>query len=349
MAGMEESLVGHSIENEDYDALQLILTPEDSTESFIVLLIEKGGPWSFNSHLLILHGLQEADDPMTVPLVNVDYWVLLLIHDIPLGFMSKRVARLDWAMVKAFVQFGYIAKIKKSPWNGMHRYVLHKGDQHLRTADGYVKRKEVNMVEEDNPIEQTVDLKRPRIYNQPPEVSVTEDLTGANNVLSASLAQPAGRNKNFKLEHPGAEVIPECSPSAIFTERHRPCDSFPHRNKVAQIEDGKIKHIDVMITNDYYGNSWRFTGFYGAPDVRDQLESWQLLQKKQGGLPRNEWQMNNFRNALADCNLEDMGFKEIGSSNLRQYGYSNPLVKIKSVNCGTMQKEQYPKNFRVSA
>ncbi|XP_039020907.1 uncharacterized protein LOC120152864 [Hibiscus syriacus] len=91
---MEESLVGHSIENEDYDALQLILTPEDSTESFIVLLIEKGGPWSFNSHLLILHGLQEADDPMTVPLVNVDYWVLLLIHDIPLGFMSKRVARL---------------------------------------------------------------------------------------------------------------------------------------------------------------------------------------------------------------------------------------------------------------
>lgn len=33
--------------------------------------IEKNGPWTFSSHLLILHRLKDGDDPLVVPL----YWV----------------------------------------------------------------------------------------------------------------------------------------------------------------------------------------------------------------------------------------------------------------------------------
>lgn len=34
----------------------------------------QGSPWTFNGHLLVFHCFGEGDDPMSVPLVNVDFW-----------------------------------------------------------------------------------------------------------------------------------------------------------------------------------------------------------------------------------------------------------------------------------
>lgn len=61
------------------------------------------GPWTFNSHLLILHQLKEGDDPLTVPLSWVDFWIL--IYDVPMGFMSEAVARQLGDFVGSFLEY----------------------------------------------------------------------------------------------------------------------------------------------------------------------------------------------------------------------------------------------------
>lgn len=43
--------------------------------------------WTFNSHLLIAHMIQENEDPLSIPLVYSDWWVQ--IHDLPPGFFRE--------------------------------------------------------------------------------------------------------------------------------------------------------------------------------------------------------------------------------------------------------------------
>ncbi|KAE8681103.1 hypothetical protein F3Y22_tig00111342pilonHSYRG00154 [Hibiscus syriacus] len=65
--------------------------------------LERGGPWNFNSHLLILHRLSAGDDPLAILLVFLDYWVL--VHDVPIGFMSKKVARALGNFLGVFIDY----------------------------------------------------------------------------------------------------------------------------------------------------------------------------------------------------------------------------------------------------
>jgi hypothetical protein len=90
-------------------------------------------------------------------------------------------------------------------------------------------------------------------------------------------------------------------------------------------------HIDVEITeNDGY--KWRFTGVYGEPKQEERNKTWKLLRtlknhsslpwlcagdfneilydwEKEGGAPRPHVYMDNFRTALEDYNLSNLGFK----------------------------------------
>lgn len=50
--------------------------------------VEKGSPWTFNNHLLILHQIKEDEDPLVIPHVYVDFWVQ--IHDLSPGFFRKK-------------------------------------------------------------------------------------------------------------------------------------------------------------------------------------------------------------------------------------------------------------------
>ncbi|GMI76000.1 hypothetical protein HRI_001269300 [Hibiscus trionum] len=91
------------------------------------------------------------------------------------------------------------------------------------------------------------------------------------------------------------------------------------------------RHIDVSFTDDLDGFSWRFTGFYGAPEERNRDDSWNLLRQlndtndlpwlvlgdfnellfateKFGGRQRNQRQMDNFAAALNECSLDDIGY-----------------------------------------
>ncbi|GMJ03098.1 hypothetical protein like AT3G31430 [Hibiscus trionum] len=65
--------------------------------------IERGGPWNFNNHLLILHRLVEGEDPMEVPLTHISIWVL--IHNLPHGFMSEAVAHIMGNFLGSFLEY----------------------------------------------------------------------------------------------------------------------------------------------------------------------------------------------------------------------------------------------------
>ena len=89
-------------------------------------------------------------------------------------------------------------------------------------------------------------------------------------------------------------------------------------------------HIDVQVVS-CQGSPWRFTGFYGHPEVNRRHHGWMLLRRlhgmsnlpwlcagdfneilvqseKLGGVLRPQWQMTGFRDALDDCDLQDIGF-----------------------------------------
>ena len=46
----------------------------------------EGGPWTFDSHMLLLHRLQPRDVPKQIQLFYVDLWVH--VHDLLIGFMA---------------------------------------------------------------------------------------------------------------------------------------------------------------------------------------------------------------------------------------------------------------------
>ncbi|KAK2976049.1 hypothetical protein RJ640_024777 [Escallonia rubra] len=101
------------------------------------------------------------------------------------------------------------------------------------------------------------------------------------------------------------------------------------------IQSFSQNHIDATIGADQDNFKWRFTGFYGHPQVAKRMESWNLLRRlkgrdclpwlcggdfneilrqdeKEGRAPKSNLQMRNFREALDDCDLADLeysGFK----------------------------------------
>lgn len=53
--------------------------------------VSRGGPWSFDSALLVINTIKTGEDPMKVALFEVDFWIQ--IHDLPIGYMSEGVGK----------------------------------------------------------------------------------------------------------------------------------------------------------------------------------------------------------------------------------------------------------------
>lgn len=89
-------------------------------------------------------------------------------------------------------------------------------------------------------------------------------------------------------------------------------------------------HIDVIVQEDD-DFKWRLTRIYRAAHSERKVETWRLMRtlnhqinlpwvcmgdfneilfqhEKQGGAPRGHTCMQNFRDALEWCNLNDLGF-----------------------------------------
>jgi hypothetical protein len=102
-------------------------------------------------------------------------------------------------------------------------------------------------------------------------------------------------------------------------------------NYFLEIFNYSRQHINAIIRNEDGSPSWKFTGFYGNPNPVKCSESWDLLRvlknfqpsawlcagdfneileqaEKDGAALRRNSQINNFRMALEDCDLSDLGF-----------------------------------------
>jgi hypothetical protein len=99
-----------------------------------------------------------------------------------------------------------------------------------------------------------------------------------------------------------------------------------------EIKNYSSGHIDAMVQNiDRNTPKWRFTGFYGEPRAENRHQSWKFLRtlysvqnsawlcmgdfnetmynnEHFSRSARPEWQMRNFREAIEDCQLLDVGW-----------------------------------------
>ncbi|KAL0405661.1 UNVERIFIED_CONTAM: putative mitochondrial protein [Sesamum latifolium] len=98
------------------------------------------------------------------------------------------------------------------------------------------------------------------------------------------------------------------------------------------IQSFSAHHIDTTVKINEFPDTWRFTGFYGHPDASKWKTTWNLLrqlrqlssrpwlcvgdfneilhhyEKEEGNL-RAKWQIDDFRQCLTDCELNDLGYK----------------------------------------
>lgn len=98
------------------------------------------------------------------------------------------------------------------------------------------------------------------------------------------------------------------------------------------IQNFSRRHINVVVQSQSKGDMWNLTGFYGHPEVAKRVEAWALMRHL-ANLPPEPWlcmsdfneitsvskmsshrfrrmsQMQDFRLALGDCKLSDLGFK----------------------------------------
>lgn len=89
-------------------------------------------------------------------------------------------------------------------------------------------------------------------------------------------------------------------------------------------------HIDIIIKEED-GFLWRYTGIYGESKMEEKTNTWDLLRRlkaernlpwlcggdlneilfhheKDGGPMKPEFLLDNFRRALEDCDLHDLGY-----------------------------------------
>jgi hypothetical protein len=138
---------------------------------------------------------------------------------------------------------------------------------------------------------------------------------------------------------------------------------FWSRDYEVDVKSYSIGHIDAMVRKkDQFSPVWRFTGFYGAPRAENRYHrapraenryhSWRFLRTLFGVLhsawlcmgdfnetlyasehfsraARPEWQMRNFRDAVDDCQLQDLGWSGTAYTwDNRQAGDANVKARL---------------------
>ncbi|KAA3488457.1 reverse transcriptase [Gossypium australe] len=102
-------------------------------------------------------------------------------------------------------------------------------------------------------------------------------------------------------------------------------------NPLISLKSFSSFHIDVVVHDVECDTTWRLTSFYGNPEEKNRRESWELLRRlgqdqrtpwvvlgdfneivssleKKGGRLRADRQMHDFRMALENCGLNDLGY-----------------------------------------
>jgi hypothetical protein len=106
---------------------------------------------------------------------------------------------------------------------------------------------------------------------------------------------------------------------------------FWEEDVIIDIQNYSQRHINGIIQNQNYATPWKFTGFYGHPDVNKRQEAWSLFQflarltpepwlcigdfkevltqsEKWEERERPSKQMRDFQVTLEKCELSNMSF-----------------------------------------
>ncbi|XP_058759140.1 uncharacterized protein At4g02000-like [Vicia villosa] len=65
--------------------------------------VQKGGPWTYDSHLLILNQVQLRVQIENIPLYHVDFWVQ--VHNLPVGFMLEKIGVTMANFIGTYVEY----------------------------------------------------------------------------------------------------------------------------------------------------------------------------------------------------------------------------------------------------
>lgn len=68
-----------------------------------LLWVQKGGPWSFDNAVLVLNSIATREDPLKVPLVEVNFWIQ--IYNLPTGFMTEGVGKQLGNFFSTFLEY----------------------------------------------------------------------------------------------------------------------------------------------------------------------------------------------------------------------------------------------------
>lgn len=126
-----------------------------------------------------------------------------------------------------------------------------------------------------------------------------------------------------------------------------------NEDSVVKLNSFSNNHIDVLIRNESLGEmEWRFTGFYGEPVRSKRKRSWELLKylraeydkpwlsagdfneildahEQFGGIHREDWMMEGFREAVDCCRFTDLGYTGLPYTwDNRQQGDRNIKVRL---------------------
>lgn len=156
--------------------------------------------------------------------------------------------------------------------------------------------------------------------------------------LSETLAHPALlKSLRGKMGFAGCVCVP-------MERNSRGLGVFWSYSLQVNLRHYSYHHIDAEVLVPNMAESWHFTCLYGYARAEDKIHTWNLMrtlgrqsplpwlvvgdvnevlcsEEKFGGLRRQDGPMLRFREALVDCNLEDMGF--IGS----RFTWSNKYTK----------------------
>ncbi|KAL0361921.1 UNVERIFIED_CONTAM: hypothetical protein Sradi_3876600, partial [Sesamum radiatum] len=305
------------------------------------LVIERC-PWAYNKNLLILAPMEAEDNPCTI---NLDWCEFHIhIHGLPLGKMTPEVCSFIGNKLGHFKELemdangqiwgssdGFVDPGENPPFRPWLRDQVLSSNRVRSTGmgNGGTSLPRWLVFSSVNPLQSDTDCLRsrrgPSVFANVPPIpappdpsspihSVRTKKTHAKPKQTAPPKQPLSQKRKLLDENSDDELSPPCAkrshqsqvalmdvtnfPAGAATNKSGGLVLLWDKTTDVVIQSFSPNHIDTSVRTKEDKEWWRFSRIYGESDNN----------REKGGPPRPQWQIRNFRAALTDCDLVDIGF-----------------------------------------